>query len=85
MWEVLAPRDQHPERVFRKGVEWSQVFALILGHRYGRTDETGYSPTHKEANRAADLRIPRLLFEPAGIRSADRDGCFNDWVASLHR
>lgn len=85
MWEALAPRDQHPERAYLDGVERSHVFVLLLGHRYGKSDESGYAPTHKEANRAADLHIPRLLFEPAGVRGADRDGRLNDWVASLHR
>jgi hypothetical protein len=85
MWEALAPRDQHPERAYLEGVERSHVFALLLGHRYGRGDESGYAPTHKEANRAAELHVPRLLFEPVGVRSADRDGRLNDWVASLHR
>lgn len=83
--DASADGDQHPERAYLEGVERSHVFVLLLGHGYGRSDESGYSPTHKEANRAAELHVPRLLFEPADVRRVDRDGRLNDWVASLHQ
>lgn len=84
MWEELAPRDQHSERAYLEGVERSRVFALLLGTAYGVSDQTGFPPTHKEANRAEQLHITRLLFQPIGVQSAERDGRLNAWVGSLY-
>lgn len=57
------------------------MFLLILGRRYGVTDQTGYSPTHQEGT---GQRIPRLLFELASLNDTERDGRLNDWLRSLH-
>lgn len=84
MWEVLAPRDQHPERAFLDGVRRSSVFVLLLGHAYGVSDESGFSPTHKESNLAEELHIHRMLFQPQNIVRTDRDGKLNRWVDSLY-
>ena len=54
MWEEITPRDEGPQRAYLSGVDRSSVFLLILGSRYGVTDQTGYSPTHQEGNRAAE-------------------------------
>lgn len=83
MWEEITPRDEGPQRAFLGGVDRSSVFVLILGSRYGVTDQTGYSPTHQEGNRAAERRIPRLLFTLGTINDSDRDGRLNDWLRSL--
>ncbi len=84
MWEMLAPRDQHPERAYLEGVERSHICVLLLGTVYGVSDESGFSPTHKEGNRAAELHITRLLFQPAGLVQSERDGKLNRWVNSLY-
>ena len=84
MWEEITPRDEGPQRAYLNGVDRSSVFLLILGSRYGITDQTGYSPTHQEGNRAAEKRIPRLLFELASLKDSERDGRLNDWLRSLH-
>lgn len=84
MWEEITPRDEGPQRAYLSGVDRSSVFLLILGSRYGVTDQTGYSPTHQEGNRAAEKRIPRLLFELASLKDSERDGRLNDWLRSLH-
>lgn len=84
MWEELAPRDQHSERAYLEGVERSHIFVLLLGTAYGISDETGFSPTHKEANRAAGLHITRLLFQPRDLQPSQRDGRLNAWVSSLY-
>jgi hypothetical protein len=81
MWEEIAPQDSGPVRAFLDGVERSTLFVLALGNRYGVSDDTGYSPTHKEANRAKELQIPRLLFT---LPDAGRDGRLNDWLRSLY-
>jgi hypothetical protein len=83
MWETVTPRDQHPERAYLEGVERSDLVALLLGERYGVPDGTGYSPTHKEGNRAKELGLPRLLFVRGDVAERDRDGKLNDWLRGL--
>ncbi len=84
MWEAITPLDKGPQRSYLDGVAQSNVFVLILGSRYGVADASGYSPTHQEAEKARELRLPRLLFTPTGIKPADRDGRLNDWLNSLY-
>lgn len=84
MWEEITPRDEGPQRGYLGGVDRSTVFLLILGSRYGVADNSGYSPTHQEGNRAAERRIPRLLFTLGSVNDSDRDGRLNDWLRSLH-
>lgn len=84
MWEEVTPRDQHPESAYLEGVERSSVYVLLAGRSYGAADETGYSPTHKEGVRAAEIGLPRLVFEDARVRPAERDGRLNDWLRSLY-
>jgi hypothetical protein len=67
-----------------EGVRRSELFLLIVGGRYGQSDASGYSPIHKEGNRAAELGLTRLLFEKSGIDLAKRDGRLNDWIGSLY-
>jgi hypothetical protein len=83
MWEGITPQDQRAEDAYLTGANTSNIFVLLLGTRYGRTDTSGYSPTHKESNRARELGIPRLVFEHA-MKPEDRDGRLNDWLASLY-
>ena len=78
MWEEITPRDRRPQQAYLEGVEQSSALLLLVGSRYGRSDESGYSPTHQEANRATELDLPSLLFERDGIPPADRDGRLND-------
>lgn len=85
MWEAITPRDQQPERAYLEGVESSALLILLLGERYGVPDDSGYSPTHKEANRARERQIPRLLFVRAQIRDAARAGRLNDWLRELYQ
>lgn len=84
MWEEITPRDEEPQSAYLGGADRSTVFVLILGSRYGVTDQSGYSPTHQEGNRAAERRIPRLLFTLGTLNDSDRDGRLNDWLRSLH-
>jgi hypothetical protein len=83
MWEGITPRDQKAEDAFLEGVDRTTLFVLLVGTRYGVTDESGYSATHKETVRAGELAIPRLLFEFA-TASQKRDGRLNDWIRSLY-
>jgi Domain of unknown function (DUF4062) len=85
MWESITPQDKGPQRAYLDGVDQSTFLLLLLGSRYGVTDESGYSPTHQEANRAAEQKIPRLLFTLSTVKPSDRDGRLNDWLNSLYR
>lgn len=85
MWESFTPQDKGPQRAYLDGVDQSALLLLLLGSRYGVTDESGYAPTHQEANRAAEQKIPRLLFVLSTVKAAERDGRLNDWLNSLYR
>lgn len=84
MWESITPADARPQDAYLDGVTRSELFVLLAGSRYGTTDSTGYSPIHKEGNRAAELGLTRLLFEKANVKASDRDGRLNDWIGSLY-
>lgn len=84
MWEEITPQDRRPQDAYLDGVDRSDVFLLLLGTFYGVSDQTGFSPTHKEANRASDRGITRLLYQPEGIPSSAREGKLNNWVRSLY-
>lgn len=84
MWEEITPRDERSDVAFLEGVNRSDGFLLYLGSRYGVTDVTVFSPTHKEANQAKERGIPRLVFDYAGVTASGRDGRLNDWLKSLY-
>lgn len=82
MWEQITPRDQRPAEAYLTGVDRSEMLVALVGSRHGVSDESGYSPTQKEVDRAATRGIPRLLFE-RDVPSHERTGPLNDWIASL--
>jgi hypothetical protein len=84
MWEAITPLDRRPQDAYIEGVNRSELFVLLVGGRYGQSDTTGYSPTHKEGNRASELGLTRLLFERASIDPSQRDGRLNDWIKSMY-
>jgi len=84
MWEELAPRDQHPRGAYLEGVDRSTLYVLLAGTSYGVQDDTGFSPTHQEGERAKERGIPRLLMENAES-SAGRDGYLRRWIGALYR
>jgi hypothetical protein len=84
MWEEITPRDESPQHAYLGGVDRSGVFLLLLGSRYGVADSSGYSPTHQEGRRAAEMKIPRLLFTLSTVKDSERDGRLNDWLRSLY-
>jgi hypothetical protein len=83
MWEEITPQDRSARNAYLAGVEESTLFVLALGTRYGVTDSSGFSPTHREADRAKERAIPRLLFVKSDVVPSDRDGRLNDWLGSL--
>lgn len=83
MWENVAPSDAPAERAYLEGVDRSSVFVLLLGSRYGTADESGYSPVHKEWNRASRSSIPRLVFTRSDVQPSERAGRLNDWLRSI--
>jgi hypothetical protein len=84
MWEEITPQDKGAQHAYLDGVDQSSVFVLMIGRRYGVADASGASPTHKEALRAAERNVPRLLFVLGGVDSRERDVKLNDWLASLY-
>lgn len=84
MWEELAPRDQHPRRAYLEGVDRSTIYVLLAGTSYGVQDESGFSPTHQEGERAKERGIPRLLMNKADVPRNRRDGYLNRWISSLY-
>lgn len=83
LWESITPRDQRAEDAYLEGVDRSSLLVLLVGTRYGITDESGYSATHREVIRAQERSIPRLLFE-LSVSPNDRDGRLNDWLRSIY-
>jgi hypothetical protein len=83
MWEEIVPRDERADIAYLDGVNRSDGFILLLGSRYGVSDVTGYSPTHKEGERAKARGIPRLVFDLSELRDGPRDGRLVDWLRSL--
>ena len=59
LFERLGGRDDDAQTAYLSGVRSSDIYVGILGERYGKPDQTGYSPTHTEYNEAinAGLRI----------------------------
>lgn len=59
MFERLGGRDDDAETAYLASVQSSDFFVGILGERYGKPEQTGYSPTHTEYNEAikAGLRV----------------------------
>jgi hypothetical protein len=84
MWEEITPQDKSAQHAYLDGVDQASIFVLMLGSRYGVSDASGASPTHKEAMRADQRKLPRLLFVLSGIDASDRDVKLNDWLASLY-
>lgn len=84
MWEEITPQDKNAQHAYLDGVDQASIFLLMLGRRYGVADASGASPTHKEALRAVERNIPRLLFVLSGVDSRERDVKLNDWLSSLY-
>lgn len=84
MWEELAPRDQHPRGAYLEGVDRSTLYVLLAGTWYGVQDDTGFSPTHQEGERAKERGIPRLLMENSDT-AGGRDGYLRRWIGALYR
>lgn len=84
MWEEITPQDKSAQHAYLDGVDQANIFVLMLGRRYGVADASGASPTHKEAIRAAERNITRLLFVLSGVDSQDRDVKLNDWLGALY-
>ena len=84
MWESITPQDKLAQQAYIEGVDQCTIFVLMLGRRYGVSDASGASPTHKEGIRAAEQKKQRLLFTLAGVPSSERDVKLNDWLNSLY-
>ncbi len=60
--EAFPATTQPPWDLIRKVIEESDYYVLIVGGRYGSTDESGMSYTEREYDLAQELGIPTLVF-----------------------
>lgn len=52
-----------------KSIKQCQLAIIIVGHRYGKTSESGISVTHKEFRTAREHNIPLIAFVEAQVLS----------------
>lgn len=78
--EAFPAASTTPWDLITKIISESDYYVLIIGGRYGSTDEEGVSYTEREYDLACDLKIPTLIFLhgapntiPAGKVEMDRD------------
>lgn len=75
-FEEFGARDQDPEEAYLSEVDLSDVYAGILGSRYGRQDPgTGFSATHAEYLRAVErgLRLGVWVLDVDDMAGHQRD------------
>ncbi|WP_395734885.1 DUF4062 domain-containing protein [Prosthecobacter sp.] len=78
--EAFPAASVTPWDLIKKIISESDYYVLIIGARYGSTDEKGVSYTEREYDLACELEIPTLIFLhgapaliPAGKVEMDRD------------
>ena len=62
LFEDLPAADHRADAVYLAEVGASDIYVAILGNEYGRVDEDGLSPTHREFCEATRLGKHRLVF-----------------------
>jgi len=70
LFEDVPAIDRRADEVYPHEVERCDIYVGLFGEEYGKEDENGYSPTHREFNLATKLGKHRLIF----VRGADDDG-----------
>ena len=60
--EAFPATTEPPWDLIRKVIAESDYYVLIVGGRYGSTDESGVSYTEREYHLAQELEIPTLVF-----------------------
>lgn len=76
MFEHLGGRDDDPETAYLAGVQASDIYAGILGERYGTPASSGYSATHAEYNEAVRSGLRISMWSTA----AEMDGRQRDFL-----
>jgi hypothetical protein len=78
--EAFPAASATPWDLIKKIISESDYYVLIIGGRYGSTDEEGVSYTEREYDLACEMNIPTLIFLhgaahliPAGKAEMDRD------------
>ena len=62
LFEDLPAADRRADAVYLQEVGTSDIYLAVLGNEYGREDESGISPTHREFCEATRLGKHRLVF-----------------------
>ncbi len=58
----VPAKDRRPDAVYLEELAHCDLYLGLFGDEYGWEDSAGLSPTHLEFNKAAELRIPRLIY-----------------------
>ena len=67
LFEDVPAIDRRADQVYLHEVERCDIYVGLLGKEYGKEDEKGYSPTHREFDLATRIGKHRLIF----VKGAD--------------
>lgn len=67
LFEDVPAIDRRADEVYLQEVERCDIYVGLFGKEYGKEDGKGYSPTHREFDRATRLGKHRLIF----VKGAD--------------
>lgn len=67
LFEDVPAVDRRADEVYLHEVERCDIYVGLFGKKYGKEDEKGYSPTHREFDLATQLGKHRLIF----VKGAD--------------
>ena len=79
LFERLGGRDDDAPTAYLSGVRSSDIYVGILGERYGKPEQTGYSPTHTEYNEAVKAGLRISVWATTG----DMDGRQRDFLEEI--
>ncbi|RQW77634.1 MAG: DUF4062 domain-containing protein [Methanothrix sp.] len=71
LFEDLPAADRRADAVYLNEVGACDIYVALLGNEYGRADESGLSPTHREFGEATRPGKHRLVFVK-GVGDSDR-------------
>jgi predicted HTH transcriptional regulator len=88
LFEEQPAADQRADQCYLDQVDRCDIYLGIFGNEYGREDAEGFSPTHREFNRATEKGKRRLIYVKGAddrTRHPKMSALINDAAASLIR
>ena len=88
LFEDQPAADQRADQCYLEEVDRSDIYLGIFGNEYGWEDAEGFSPTHREFNRATETGKSRLIYVKGaddGVRHPKMRALINEAGASLIR